>query len=81
MNTPIILPDLGAGDQPIRLAQWLVESGDTVVQGDRVAEVLVGGVLFHVASPADGVVQRTIELEGMLLGSDAELGLIVQESR
>ncbi|MCA9073835.1 MAG: hypothetical protein KDA93_02290 [Planctomycetaceae bacterium] len=81
MNSPIILPDLGEGDQPIRLAQWLVESGDTVVEGDRVVEVLVGGVLFHVASPTDGVVRRTIESEGTLLVPGTELGLIVQESR
>ncbi len=76
LKTPIILPNLGAGDQEIRLVQWLVESGDNVIEGDRVAEVLVGGILFHVSSPADGVLSRTIDTEDALLAPSATLGFV-----
>ncbi len=79
MNTPIVLPDLGASGQPIRLAQWLIESGDGVIEGDRVAEVLVGGMLFHVSAPADGVVTRLIDTEGALLTPATTLGFIETE--
>ena len=81
MMTPIVLPNLGAQEHQIRLVQWLVDTGDRVLEGDRVAEVLVGGVLFHVAAPAEGVVQRTIESEGTPLDSHAQLGFIESESR
>lgn len=81
VKTPIVLPDLSAGDEQIRLVQWLVDTGDHVLEGDRVVEILVGGVLFHVAAPAEGVVQRTIESEGTPLDSHAQLGFIESESR
>lgn len=55
MTTAIVLPELGAGGEMIRLSGWLVEPGDTVVVGDRVAEVLVRGITFDVAAPETGV--------------------------
>ncbi len=77
MKTPITLPDLGSDDQPIRLVQWLVDTGDHVLEGDRAAEVLVGGVLFHVPSPAEGTVERLVNTGDAPLRPDTELGHIV----
>ena len=74
---PIVLPDLGAEDQPVRFAQWLVDNGDSVLEHDRVAEVLVGGILFHVTSPAEGTLRRTVEREEAILGQDDTLGFIL----
>jgi len=73
---PILLPDLGAEGQPIRLAQWLVDNGDHVLEHDRVVEVLLGGVLFHVPSPAEGTVQHAVESEGTLLHPGDILGRV-----
>lgn len=55
---PIILPDLGAGDQPLRLSAWFVEPGDEVEPGDRVVEVLVAGMTCDIPSPAAGRISR-----------------------
>jgi pyruvate/2-oxoglutarate dehydrogenase complex dihydrolipoamide acyltransferase (E2) component len=52
MQTPIILPDLGA--DVIRLSVWFVDPGDRVYEGDRVVEVLSNGATFDVASPVTG---------------------------
>ncbi|MGE0377723.1 MAG: biotin/lipoyl-containing protein [Planctomycetaceae bacterium] len=73
----IVLPDLGAGDQPVRFAQWLVKNGETVLEQDRVAEVVVGGVLFHVTSPAEGTLRHLVERAGAVLGPDEMLGFVV----
>lgn len=54
-GTAIELPDLGVGDAPVRFVQWVVEVGAEVIVGERIAEVLADGVLFHVAAPASGV--------------------------
>jgi pyruvate/2-oxoglutarate dehydrogenase complex dihydrolipoamide acyltransferase (E2) component len=75
-DVPILLPDLGVGDQPVRLGQWLVESGDHVMEHDRVLEVLVSGILFHVASPAEGTLRRAIGHEGARLSAGETLGYI-----
>ncbi len=74
---PIVLPDLGAEDEPIRFAQWLVSNGGQVLEHDRVAEVLVGGMLFHVTSPAEGTVQHLVEQEGHRLDMGNRLGFVV----
>jgi pyruvate/2-oxoglutarate dehydrogenase complex dihydrolipoamide acyltransferase (E2) component len=49
-----VVPDVQSGGQPIRFVQWLVEPETYIHAGDRVAELLVSGVLFHVESPVDG---------------------------
>jgi pyruvate/2-oxoglutarate dehydrogenase complex dihydrolipoamide acyltransferase (E2) component len=53
---PVLLPDLGVDDA--RIVQWLVAVGGPVAVGDRIAEVLAGGVLIHLAAEAPGVLQK-----------------------
>jgi len=62
-RVPVPVPPLGAGDQEILLNQWLVDPGAPVSEGDRVAEVLVAGIVFHIAATADGT------LDGIEVGS------------
>jgi pyruvate/2-oxoglutarate dehydrogenase complex dihydrolipoamide acyltransferase (E2) component len=55
MSSPkvaIILPEVGAA--PVVLSAWFADPGDTVFEGDRLVEVLVGGATFDVSSPATG---------------------------
>ena len=51
---PIPLPDLGAGEEPIRVSTWLVEEEETVEPGERLVDVLIPGVSFSVSSPFAG---------------------------
>lgn len=75
-GTAIKLPDLGVGDAPVKLVQWLVEPGAEVIAGERVAEVLADGVLFHVAAPATGVLATIHISSGAQLSSNDVLGRI-----
>ncbi len=52
MQTPIVLPDLGAA--PVRLSLWFSKPGDLVFEGDRLVEVVVAGASFDVSAPATG---------------------------
>lgn len=54
-RVPIAVPDVGAVEQTVRFLQWLVDIGSPVHCGDRVAEVLVAGIVFHIPAPVDGV--------------------------
>lgn len=58
MAAPIILPDLGAGETPVRISGWLVEPGEQVIQGDRVVEVVLPGLTFDVPAPLSGRLVR-----------------------
>lgn len=66
MRVSLTLPDLGVGDESVRLSGWLVDRGDLIIEGDRVAEVLISGVtcdieatqsgqLVEIAKPIDAV--------------------------
>lgn len=50
----ILLPDLGMGHEPILVSLWLVDEGETVVEGDRVIEVLAGNATVDVSASATG---------------------------
>lgn len=53
---PVLLPDLGVDEA--RIVQWLVAVGGPVDVGDRIAEVLAGGVLIHLAAETPGILQK-----------------------
>jgi pyruvate/2-oxoglutarate dehydrogenase complex dihydrolipoamide acyltransferase (E2) component len=58
----VILPDLGTGpDEPITVSHWFAARGDTVWEGDRLVEVLVGPATFDVPAPRSG---RLAEIRG-----------------
>jgi pyruvate/2-oxoglutarate dehydrogenase complex dihydrolipoamide acyltransferase (E2) component len=49
------LPDLGTGpDAPIIVSQWHAAVGETVWQGDRLVELVVGPAAFDLPAPTDG---------------------------
>lgn len=69
MRVSLTLPDLGAGDEAMRVSGWLVDRGDVILAGDRVVEVLIAGVtcdieathsgcLVEIAKPVDAQVTR-----------------------
>ena len=55
----IRVPDLG-NLGPICLSSWLVEEGDEVQAGDRIAELLAGPATFDVSSPISGRLARCL---------------------
>ena len=59
MRVPVRLPDLGVAAASFGL--WLVEVGERVYEGDRLAEVLLVGATADVSSPATGkLVERSV---------------------
>ncbi len=54
----LIVPDLGMSGAAIALSLWLVPEGATVVEGDRVAELLCGAATIDLESPVSGRLVR-----------------------
>ena len=75
----VVVPELGAGEQPIQFLQWVVDVGSTVHAGDRVAEILVTGIVFHVAVPVDGVLSAIEVSSRSTLNAGDVLGWIETE--
>lgn len=75
----VVVPELDAGDEPVQLVQWLVDPGAPVHTGDRIAELLVAGVVFHLASPADGVLIRRFKSAHSRVATGEVLACIERE--
>lgn len=77
-HVPIGLPELGTPHATLSL--WHVRPGDRVIEGDRVAEVLIPGAIFDVSAPANGVLVERLAMPGDRLTPYQVLGLIEEES-
>ncbi|MEX0704675.1 MAG: biotin/lipoyl-containing protein [Planctomycetales bacterium] len=73
---PITLPDLGAGDEPVRVSLWLVDPGQPVLEADRVVELLVSGITFDVSAPVSGTLTRVERIEHTIVATGDVLGWI-----
>ncbi|AWM38338.1 Lipoamide acyltransferase component of branched-chain alpha-keto acid dehydrogenase complex [Gemmata obscuriglobus] len=76
-RTAITLPDLGSARVVFSL--WHVRIGDSVAEGDRVAEVLIPGATFDVPAPATGRLVETFVLPNDPLSPGAALGTVREE--
>ena len=73
---PIYVPDLGQDDQPANVCTWLVEPGDAVEEGDRLAEIVLPGIVFHVSASAAGTFVRRERPQGATVFRGDCLGFI-----
>lgn len=66
MAAPVILPDLGAGQNRMRVSSWFAEPGAEVEAGECLVEVLMSGMTFDVAAPFSGrlaKIERDVDAE------------------
>ena len=54
MRVPISVPDLRAGNEPIRVSGWLIDEGDLVSVGELVVELLIPGLTIDVVAESAG---------------------------
>ncbi|MCA8998606.1 MAG: lipoyl domain-containing protein [Planctomycetaceae bacterium] len=72
---PLQIPDLGTV-QPIRLVNWLVRSGAQVIPGERLAELLTDGVVFHLESPVAGKFKSPRATPGQIVAPGDRVAMI-----
>ena len=67
-RVPLVAPDLGVAGAALSL--WLVPEGAEVIEGDRVVELVAGGVTVDLGAPVSGrlVAQRIDEDEAITAG-------------
>lgn len=57
---PLVVPDVGVVGVPLSLSLWLVPEGSDVLEGDRVVEILGGGVTIDLEAPVTGRLVRCL---------------------
>ena len=60
MRVPIVVPEIGSGEEQLHISGWLADEGDLVLSGDIIAEVLIPGVVFEIAAESNG---RLVEIK------------------
>ena len=77
MRVPVLLPDLG--NDPVRFGLWLVEPGEHVYEGDRLAEVLLTGACVDISAPATGTLAERLAWPRDLLTAGQVIGTVEAE--
>ena len=69
-RVPLVVPELGMGKVVVAVSLWLVPSGAVVLAGDRVLELVAGGVTIDLEAPVSGrlVAQHVDEDEPVVPG-------------
>ncbi len=58
----LVVPEFGIAGVPLTLSLWLVPAGARVAAGDRVAELVAGGVTVDLEAPVVGrLVARLVD--------------------
>jgi len=77
VRAAVELPDVGT--DRVTFSLWYVRAGDRVVEGDRVAEVLIPGATIDVHAPASGTLVEQLTFPNDALAAGQTLGWIEAE--
>jgi pyruvate/2-oxoglutarate dehydrogenase complex dihydrolipoamide acyltransferase (E2) component len=76
MSTPIFLPDLGS--TPVTFGLWHVGVGERVMEGERVAEVVIRGAVIDLPAPASGTLAEQFARPADTLHPGQTLGTVAE---
>lgn len=72
----VTVPELGTAGLPVEFVTWLVLPEAEVIPGERIAELLTHGILFHLEAPAAGVLTDIRVSTGMTVQEQDTLARI-----
>jgi len=70
--TPLVIPKLSMSGEPVRLVEWLVEDGTSVVSGQPVAELETEKATVEIQAPATGLLRIVVAA-----GMDADVDTVI----
>jgi pyruvate/2-oxoglutarate dehydrogenase complex dihydrolipoamide acyltransferase (E2) component len=76
MATKILIPKSGMGTAEATIARWLKAEGDSVTEGEPVAEIETAKAIEEVPAPASGTLTRILLAAGQTADVHAEIGVI-----
>lgn len=71
-NMDVLMPQIGMTMVEGTVDNWLVNDGDTVKQGDIIAEISTEKLTSEIEAPADGVIKILVEVD-----ESAECGAVI----
>jgi pyruvate/2-oxoglutarate dehydrogenase complex dihydrolipoamide acyltransferase (E2) component len=77
MRVPIVMPELGTPRAVLGL--WFVADGESVEEGERLAEIRIAAATFDISSPATGWLAQRCAFPTDLLVAGQVLGYIEEQ--
>ena len=77
---PITVPQLGVGEETVRVSSWLVDVGQFLVTNDRVAEVLAPGITFDIEAGQTGELLEIVKPVGSVVVPGEIIGWVKNAS-
>ena len=75
-QSPVVVPDIGAGTGVVRLVSWLIQEGEQISAGERLVEITAHGVCFSIPADRDGQLMTILRRTGSEVQVDDVLGWI-----
>lgn len=60
MQVDVVVPEIGEDGDPLVVGYWFVRTGEAVMLGDELVEVVCGKTVFTVPSPVSGTVAHIL---------------------
>jgi pyruvate/2-oxoglutarate dehydrogenase complex dihydrolipoamide acyltransferase (E2) component len=80
MSTEVIIPKAGMGSTEGTIVKWLKAEGDSVTQGEVLAEIETAKAVEEILSPATGVLSTIMLPEGETAEVHTVIALIEERS-
>ena len=55
MSIPVRIPDIETMGEPIKIGDWLIETGQDVQLGDYLVELMIPGIVYVLSADSEGV--------------------------
>ena len=78
-HSTIRVPQIGADRDRVEVGAWLVDVGQNFVAGDRLVELVLPGVVFHVAAEKSGRIVEMKRHSGAAVREGEMLAIIASE--
>ncbi len=75
----LVLPDLGLDGVPVSVSVWLKKTGQEVVEGERLLELLAGEVTVDLPAPATGRLAQQLAEEDEIVQAGQVLARVVAD--
>lgn len=76
MTTKVVLPKWGMGIEEATVLRWLKAEGDTVTQGEPIAEIETAKATQELEAPASGTLVRILLPQGYVAAVNTEIAVI-----
>lgn len=76
MDHQILVPATADGALDVTMVSWIKKPGDSVIQGEDLAEAATEKITLYITAPVDGVLKSILVAEGEKVNVGEVVGIV-----